>query len=267
MPAVVGGNNAYPSMELICNLVRSMVQDDMAGATGTIGEGQILVDNLAVSVTLGNFFNSALRKICRRLRVTTGPMLIRDNYVIENLPPVNSNLGVSTPNPAVQVSLGFAGFFDGLQMHAGLILPPDCLMVEEVWERGSNSNHSFHKMSQPPFGIRGRNQHISMNEWEWRQDGVYMPGSLQSRDIRLRYQGKLLNLYQASVNLATTFVPILDCEEAMAHEIARLFAIRQGSDQLASVAAEGEAAIKLLCNEQTKRNQGTEYEPTAFGRE
>jgi hypothetical protein len=267
MPTAVGGNNAYPSMELICDLVRSMVQDDMAGATGTVGEGQILVDNLAVSVTLGNFFNSALRKICRRLRTSTGPMLIRDNYVIENLPVVNSNLGASTPNPAVQVSLGFTGFFDGLQMHSGFILPVDCLMVEEVWERATASNRSFHKMGQPPFGLRGRNQHIEMHEWEWRGDQVVMPGSLQNRDIRLRYQGKLLNLYQKNVDLSNTFVPILDCEEAMANEIARLFASRQGSEQLPTVATEAEASIKLLCLEQTKRNQGMEYEPTIFGQE
>lgn len=267
MPTAVGGNNSYPSMELICDLVRSMVQDDMAGATGTIGEGQILVDNLAISVTLGNFFNSALRKICRRLRTTSGPMLIRDNFIVLNLPVVNSSLGASTPNPAVQVSLGFTGFFDGLQMHSGFILPPDCLMVEEVWERGSGTNRDFHKMAQPPYGLRGRNQHIELREWEWRGDQVFMPGSLQNRDIRLRYQGKLLNQYQKGVNLSTTFVPILDCEEAMANEIARLFAIRQGSDQLASVAAEAESSINLLCLEQTKRNQGMEYEPTIFGQE
>ena len=267
MPSAVGGNNSYPSMELICNLVRSMVQDDMAGATGTIGEGQILVDNLAISVTLGTFFNSAIRKICRRLRTTTEPMLIFDNYILLNVPPVNSNLGVSTPNPAVQVSLGFTGFFDGLEMNPSLILPANCLMVEEVWERASNSNNSFHKMAQPPFGLRGRNQHIEMHEWEWRGDQVYMPGSLQSRDLRLRYQGKLLNLYQSGVNLNTTYVPILDCEKAVANEIARLFAIRQGSDQLASVAAEAEASINLLSLEQTKRNQGMEYEPTIFGQE
>ena len=53
----VAGNNVFPSVETVLNLVRSLVMDDMAGATGEVGEGQIFVDNMAVSVTLSNFAN------------------------------------------------------------------------------------------------------------------------------------------------------------------------------------------------------------------
>ena len=59
MPTVLVDLTGYPTIQTITNLVRSDVRDDMAGATGTLGEGQILVDNTSISVTMANLFNSA----------------------------------------------------------------------------------------------------------------------------------------------------------------------------------------------------------------
>src|SRR5579885_3591934 len=111
MPIV--GLNQYPSILTITNLVRSDVRDDMKGATGTIGEGQILVNNLTVSVTMANFFNSAVRELARQLRLNNAPMLIGDNYVLTGVPPINGPMGLAVADPAVQVSIGFTGYFDG----------------------------------------------------------------------------------------------------------------------------------------------------------
>ena len=38
-----GSSSAYPSLEAIMELVRSLVNDTQAGATGDPGEGQILI--------------------------------------------------------------------------------------------------------------------------------------------------------------------------------------------------------------------------------
>ena len=45
----VNQSTSYTSLETIMNLVRSLVNDTQAGATGTPGEGQILTDNPAIS--------------------------------------------------------------------------------------------------------------------------------------------------------------------------------------------------------------------------
>src|SRR6185312_1735080 len=100
MSTVLVDVTSYPSVQTITNLVRSDVRDDMAGATGTIGEGQILVDNLNVSVTMANFFNSAVRELSRQLRLQNAPMLITDNYIIENIPPLNGPQGLQVADPA-----------------------------------------------------------------------------------------------------------------------------------------------------------------------
>ena len=63
MPTVVVDVTSFPTVQTITNLVRSDIRDDMAGSTDTVGEGQILVDNLATSVTMANFFNSAVDRI------------------------------------------------------------------------------------------------------------------------------------------------------------------------------------------------------------
>src|ERR1700744_3008053 len=98
--STVGGNNAYPTIETVLNLVRSLVLDDMPGATGIVGQGQIYVDDMSVSVTLSNFFNAALRELCRDLRTSQGPMLIRDNVIVTGLTPINGPNGLAAPDPA-----------------------------------------------------------------------------------------------------------------------------------------------------------------------
>ena len=65
MPTVLVDLTNFPTIQTITNLVRSDVRDDMAGATSTIGEGQILVDNTSTSLTMANFFNSAVRELSR----------------------------------------------------------------------------------------------------------------------------------------------------------------------------------------------------------
>ena len=102
----IGGQTNFPSLQQIANLVRSLVDDDQPGATGTPGEGQILTDT---SVTLQNFMDSAIRETYREIRIVGSGTLIRDMYMLYNVPPVNSPLGVGAVNPAVQVSLQFVG--------------------------------------------------------------------------------------------------------------------------------------------------------------
>lgn len=267
MAAVVGGNNAYPTIETVLNLVRSLVLDDMAGATNTVGEGQIYVDNMAVSVTLSNFFNSCLRELCRDLRTSNGPMLIVDNYILEGLTPINGPNGLAAPDAARQCSVGFTGYFDGFQMTPANRLPVNMLMPEQVWERLNGSNAEFRPMTQAVRGLSPTWQGERFAEFEWRGDAIWLHGALTTRDIRIRYQSRLFNLYEKGTVLNATYIPIIDCEEALADKIVVRISRRLSPERLADAKDAAKISLYSLLNEQVRQKQGIEYEANAFGTE
>lgn len=264
----VGGNNAYPSIQTVDNLVRSLVDDDGAGATGTLGEGQIYPDNMSLSVTMGNFFNSALRTICRQLRTTSGPMLIRDNIQLIGVPVLQSpTLGLGASDPTVQVSIGFTGYFNGTINNAAFTLPADCLMMERVWERMNGSELPYGIMRQPAGGIPSQYQGLYNGVWEWRQDAVWMPGTIVPMDFRFRYFASLPTLYTSAINVATTYIPILDSENAIAGRIIQQIALRQPATVTPAALQWANDEVSDFLNEQIKRGQGIDYPITSYGDE
>ena len=267
MPTVLLDVTSFPSVQTITNLVRSDVRDDMAGATATIGEGQILIDNLSVSVTMANFFNSAVRELSRQLRLQNAPMLITDNYIIENIPPLNGPQGLQVADPAVQVAIGTNGYFDGSEWHASYCLPQGVFQVVRCWERQTASNDTFSDMGEPCDGMAGVYQTNGWGRWEWRNDMVWTPGSLDSRDLRIRYLMILQAQFVKNANPATTYLPIMDCEEAIARKIGRMYARRQGGAMYEIAKQEEVDATNMFLNEQVHRKQGTNYQTLAYGSE
>lgn len=271
MANVVVDVTAYPSIQTITNLVRSDVRDDMAGATDTIGEGQILVDDLTVSVTMANLFNSAVREVCRRLRIVGAPMLIADNYIFDNIPPLNGPMGFQVADPSVQVYIGFNGYYDGTDWHNGAgnswQLPQNVYQVLRCWEREHASNNTFQDMGEPANGLAGVYQTNGFGRWEWRQDMICLPGSLDYRDLRIRYSCILSAKFVAHADPATTYLQVMDCEEAVARTIERLYAARQGGSMYNIRKAEADAAINDLLSENVRRDQGQNYPTLAYGSE
>lgn len=257
----------FPTIQTITNLVRSDVRDDMAGATGTIGEGQILVDNMQTSITMSNFFCSAMRELGRQLRLQNAPMLIRDNYIISNIPPINGPQGLQVADPSVQVAIGSNGYFDGTLWHASLRLPGDVYEVVRCWERQTSSNDTFADMGEPANGMAGCYQTQGWGRWEWRNDMVWTPGSLDNRDLRIRYLMLLQAQFVANVNPATTYLPIKDCEESVARKIGRMYARRQGGTLYQMAQQEEKDATNDFLNQIVHRKQGTNYETLAYGNE
>jgi len=135
MANVVVDVTSFPNIKTITDLVRSDVRDDMAGATDTLGEGQILVNDMSLSVTMSNLFNSAVRELTRKLRIVNAPMLIADNYILKNIPPMNGPMGFQVADPSVQVYVGFNGYYDGTEWNQNWRLPQGCYQVMRCWER------------------------------------------------------------------------------------------------------------------------------------
>jgi hypothetical protein len=265
--ATVVSLNDFPTIQTITNLVRSDVRDDMAGATGTLGEGQILVDNTSISVTMANLFNSAVRELGRQLRLQNAPMLIRDNFIIANIPPINGPQGLGVADPTVQVAIGTNGYFDGTLWHASYALPGDVYEVVRCWERRTDSNDTFADMGEPANGLAGVYQAQGWGRWEWRNDMVWTSGSLDNRDLRIRYLMLLTAQFVANTNTASTYLPIKDCEEAVARKIERLYSGRQGGAMDPIRVREEKAATDDFLNQIVHRKQGTNYQTLAYGNE
>ncbi|MFP5230774.1 MAG: hypothetical protein ACLGXA_24420 [Acidobacteriota bacterium] len=264
----VGGQNNYPSLNTIANLVRSLVNDDKAGATGTPGEGQILTNS---SVTLQNLMNSAIRETYRDVRIMGQPTLIKDNFILYGLTPVNSPLGVGAPNPATQVSLQFVGYFDGLEYNSNLALPGDLILPLEVWWRQSGTNFPFVEVPESTGPLRSRYQSIPPGQWEWRQDGIWMNGSIVPIDARLRYISTFVDLAAPNIDWSNTFVPIMDSQEAIADKIALRYQRRQiaFSPELAEVIpdliAQAKRSTLALAQQVTRTRQKIDFQIKPFG--
>jgi hypothetical protein len=271
MANVVLDVTSFPTIQTVTDLVRSDIRDDMAGATNTVGEGQILVDNMAVSVTMSRFFNSAVRELCRKLRIVNAPMLIADNHILSNIPPMNGPMGFQVADPAVQVYVGFNGYYDGTLWHNGpgnsWQLPQGCYQVMRCWERQHDSNNTFRDMGEPADGLQGVYQTMGWGRWEWRQNMICLPGSLDYRDLRIRYNMILNALFVQNANPATTYLPIMGCEEAVARIIDRLYAARQGGTVWEMRKAEADAAIFDMLNGEVMQKQGQNYATNAYGSE
>ena len=262
----VGGSNPYPTVQMVTNLTRTWIQDDMAGATATLGEGQLFPDNTSLSVTMMNVFNSALRTVCRKLRTAIAPMLTFDNVDIIGIPPmVSPTQGVASPDPSVQVSIGFQGYFNGLTYNSNFALPMGVLNVERVLERVSGSNDQFSSMQQPAQGLPNGYQNVYNRWWEWRQDAVNMPGSIQTMDIRLRFKGQLITLFTPGINPAYVFIPVNDSVDVLAAYCVQQLAGRQGAQMLPGAVQWANDQIADFLNEQIKRDQGMPYPVISFG--
>lgn len=258
-----GAQNNYPSLDDIAGLVRTFVNDDKKGATGTPGEGQILTN---ASITTARLMASAIRETYRDCRIMGDPVVIKDNYLLLGLPPVNSGMGVGVQNPAVQVSIQSTGFFDGLMMNPNFSLPADFYLPLAMWERQTNTPNNFTPMKQAEGPLASRNQTQSLGEWEYRAGGIWMNGSLESRDARLRYIAMFptVILPAPQMDWTNTFIPILDSQEAIADKITVRYARRLGGETLSDAMMQAKASILALRQQITRARQMIDYTRPSF---
>jgi hypothetical protein len=242
-----------------------LINDSQAGATGTPGEGQVFTDDPSISPFVQPFMNSAIRALYRELRNCGDPALVFDNFIISGLTPVYGANGLGNTDPATQVYVGQSGYYDGNSINPKLALPNNMLNLERVWERQTGTNTNFIPMKEAQFGLESRPQYPSLIDYEWRNYNVNMVGSTQTNDIRLRYWGTLPTFYSATLDFASTYVPILDCTDAVAYKIATMYARMLGSPGLADLAAESKEQMFQLKNAVTRRKQAQDFLRIPYG--
>jgi len=250
----------YPTLENVANLLRTLVNDDGAGATGTVGEGQIVVDNQAISTKVLNALNSSLEWLYGALGNVGDPTLVADNYIVLNLPVVHGVNGIGSPDPSAQVSLGYAGFFDGTSWNSNYLLPTNLFEPIRIWQRMTGSNLPYMPLPQAQGGLDPNWQDNYLGAWEWRGDGIWMNGSIQNCDIRIRSRIKLPLFNGPNINFSTTYIPVQSCVNALAFKTASIIESSLSNPEGATGrAAEADQHLFILRNSKVRRAQGVPY--------
>ena len=285
----IGYPNPYPSVGDTLLLAQSLVNDTFpsTGST-TSGIGQILTDNPTISPFTIQFINSAVRRVYRKLGNYGVASLIQYNYVLTGLPPIDGANGVGSPDPATQVSITYAGYWDGTTLDTTRKLPKNCLAVVKMWERINGTGNPFGEMVQALDGLPSRNQVQYLGDWEWRggstkgndptgtpttySDGVYMVGCVQATDVRLRMIVSLpAQVSGDGTDFASLQIPVLDCEDAVANYIAGFYTAARGEDDPDVLGRSkilmdaGDQYTMELANRQIRQKQSVPYQRIPYG--
>lgn len=245
----------YPTIELIANRARTIVNDAFTSRSGVPGGGRILTDN---SASLIPYFNGALEEVQQRLRNNSVQLFTIDNAILTPITPVTQI------DPSVQVALTSTGYFNGTTQSPTPQLPNDLIVPMKLWSRPTGSALPFKEMTQPQEGLLSYNQGPYLTTWEWRDDGIYMNGATESNDIRIRYQ-KGLPYITGKENFKTTVIPIQGCVEVVAYLIARQYALSRGAQDVTGLDAQAEKFMRLLINQYVRQRQSVEYRRPPYG--
>ena len=262
MATAIGGNVRYPNLQSIADLFRSKINDTFSNSTGSGtgsggGAGLIMPNSNPDLVT---FLDSAIQETFSDLRNVGDPELILDNYILSGIPPL------AQADPAIQVSLAYQGYFNGFTWNNQWVLPISVSKVLALWERQTNANEDFRPMIPATFGLTGTLQSQRMGYWEMRQGQIWMPGCLQTTDIRIRARINYPEfLSPAKLNYSTAYVPILDCRNAIAAKMLINYAIRFAPENYQMAIADEARLMDKLKLEVVRQMQAQENERAEFG--
>lgn len=264
MQAVMGGNVRYPNLQSIADLFRAGINDTanntMGTGTGTGDQAGLIMSNHNPDLMV--FMDAAIYETFSDLRNVGDPELILDNYILFGIP------ALTEQNPSVQVALSYAGYFNGYTWSDLWKLPIGMTRIIGLWERQSGTNNSFQPMTPAPFGIGGCYQGLYMGQWEIREGMLWMPGATQSIDLRIRCRlGYPAPIYSNTLDFATTYVPIIDCCNAVVAKMMIRYAMRFAPEQYQMCVAEEKRMMDKLKLEVVRAMQAQENQRSAFGDE
>lgn len=264
MQAVVGGNVRFPNLQGIADLFRSGI-NDTANNTGGSGTGSGNTAGLIMpnsNPDLMVFMDSAIQETFSDLRNVGDPELIIDNYILTGIPPL------AQADPSVQVSLAYAGYFNGFTWSNQWTLPIGVSKMLAMWERWTNSNGGFIPMSPAPFGLPGCLQGTRMGVWEMREGQIWMPGCTNQVDLRLRARITYPSpLWSVNLDYTTTYVPIVDSRNAIVSKMRIAYALRFAPDLYQTCVAEEARQMSKLRLEVVRAQQAIEDQRAEFGAE
>jgi|SRR5208337_183514 len=209
----------------------------LSGFSAGVNLGAVFTDPYLIP-----YVNSAYRGVRRGLAMSGMPMFVQD----ETLLTVPAMLAV---DPSVQVSITDSTAPPNQ-------LPVDLLEPMDLWERLSGSSDDFMPMTNLTNhgGIMSLPQGSVLGVWEWRTDGIYFPGALNTQQIRLRYKRLLTDIVDG-----TSPILIPDAQDCIAFMAAAEAAMARGSPLAEKWSAAGEDGLEKLIAASTRAQQASIY--------
>ena len=242
MPILPPPTTALPfdTADTILNLARARLNDTILSAAGNL-----LSDSQNYTFTL---LNGGFTHLQDDL-ANAGSAALTNEAVLPSLPIVSST------DPATQVFMSCQYFFDGTSYYSSPVLPFDCILPLRIWERQAGTQQIFSEIPPANDGLPDLTKTNYLRIWEWRNNAIYMPGSLVSRDLRVRYASYL----PAIAASGTALVPLIRCSDALAHYVCAEFAFARGVPEATAVGnsflAQGQAAMKRMMNREARQQQ------------
>lgn len=165
----------YDTITTVLNAARTRLNDTLV-TLGPVG-GKLLGNNQVFTLQV---VNNAWRRF-QEYTANIGVTRLKQEQIIYALPPVASL------DPSAQVRIDWFNYFDGANLYQAPVLPPDLMFPLKVFERQNGTASAFAPMEVMLDGLPDRNKQARSGLWEWRADGLYMPGALMTTDLKLRY--------------------------------------------------------------------------------
>lgn len=237
------GNTPYDRAATVLNVARARLNRAATAAGDVISANQPFTQQ---------YFNNAWRKMQGYL-ANLGYIRLTDETILTAVPIVQST------DPASQVSLSWTGFFDGANQQSNPILPDDLIFPLKIWERQNGFNADFCDpgMENMLDGIPAIAKRTGNYSWEWRNDAIYMPGSMFPMDLRIRYAKYLPDFVTVgSTPWYALPVTIARCSDALSLYIcAEVSRARPDLELVDDFAGEAEAAASLIFNRDVRAKQ------------
>lgn len=235
----------YDTVDSILNTTRTRIND----AIVALG-GEVLTDTQPFTQEMSN---TGWRKL-QSFLANKGMSRFRKRCVLSAFPVVG------TQDPASETLLNWSWFYDGVSYFyppETQVLPQDLIQPLTIGERITGTNATFTPMSMatdgqlPDWRKRGWN-----GWWDWRDDGLYMPGSRYSMDLQIWYSAYLPDFITiGNLPWYQQPVPIMRCKSALANYIAAEFAAPRGDMDAATFIAQAEQDARLNFNVDVRPKQ------------
>ena len=233
-------SSAYVTAEDVLNRIRVILNDsEVAG-------GDVLTDSAPYTFTL---LDSAFERVQIELASVGVETLEAETWLI-GLPIMPST------DPEARMIIDDSGtriiYPNGVgnTFASSPILPVDLVMPMYVKERQTNTTQEAVRMFCKNDGLLSLPQQNFLIDYQWRSDGLYTRGALQSQDLKIVYEKQL-----AKLAAATDPVPIRGVTNAAAYFGAELFAKSRGGVVSAQFKLDAMEEIFLLKQVAARRRQ------------
>lgn len=169
-------------------------------------------------------------------------------------------LPIAVNDPGVEVNISDTGYFDGVNNFETPQVPTDLLVPKRLWERQTGTTEVWRPMQEVLDGLPSVCQGDRLGIWEWRTDGLYMPGAMKSNDIRLRYAGS-----QGQLATPQDVLLFRGANGPIAYKLVSIFLFSKNPEAATAAGAEAKLRVGQLATRNARMKQRVTTTRRSYG--